>query len=92
MNSPVSTSDRQQDVHERTRERDDHPLPAGFARKPRGSLAVLVARLLSGHLHVAAEQDRRKAEIRLAARKPNRRGPNPKLNVSTRTSKSRAAQ
>ena len=39
----------------------------GLASRVRGSAVGFVARLLAGHLHVAAEQDRREAEIGFAA-------------------------
>ena len=65
----------------------------GLDRKPRGSSAFSSRWLLAGHLDVAAEQDQRRSGSRSRPRrKPNSRGPKPKLKASTFTSKKRAAQ
>ena len=54
----------------------------GLARKRADRGDVLVARLLAGHLDVAAEQDRARTGNRFRrVRNPNSRGPKPKLKV-----------
>ena len=56
----------QHDVHEGTGEGDHQPLPARLGQEGPGIAGALVTGLLAGHLHVAAERDRRDPEVGLA--------------------------
>ena len=73
--------ERQQDIHGRTGEGDDHALPAGFGEKAAGVGGagavggVFVGGLLAGHLDISAEGDERDAEIGFATAEAEQAGP-----------------
>ena len=77
----------QHHVHEGPGEGDDQPLPARLGQETARIVDILVARLLAGHLDVAAEQNQREAVVRFAAAEAEQARPKPKLKASTLTSK-----
>src|SRR6202040_185520 len=64
---PGENHDGEDDVHGRTRKCDNQPLPARLAQESARIVGILIAGLAPRHFHVAAEEDRRKAEIRLTS-------------------------